>query len=102
MVRRIRGGQMAEMTMTEAEALLDLAETMAWCQRVNATVRFYTDPEGSWVRVACRTNPTDTDVFTASVQPVMDDSAQSLAVALTDAGVDVVAQAQRATLSVVR
>jgi hypothetical protein len=37
---------MAEMTLDEAQAH-DLAETMAWCQRVRATVRFFTDGDGS-------------------------------------------------------
>jgi hypothetical protein len=98
----LKGEAMTDMTLSEAEALLDLAETVAWFQRVKATVRFYADPDGSWVRVACRTDPHDLDVFTSSVQPVADDSAQSLAVALTDAGVDIVAQVQRTTLTVVR
>jgi hypothetical protein len=93
---------MAETTLEEAMALLDLAETMAWCQRVGATVRFYTDAHGSWVRMAAHTDPGDREVITHSVQPVVDDSAHSLAKALTDGGVDIVAQVQRTSLTVVR
>jgi hypothetical protein len=93
---------MSDMTLEEAEVHVDLAETMAWCQRVNATIKFYKEPEGAQVRVACHTDPGDHEVVTFSVQPVADDSAVSLAKALTDAGVDVVAQVQRSALTVVR
>lgn len=93
---------MAETTLDEAYAHLDLAETMAWCQRVGATVRFYTDANGSWVRMAAHTDPKDREVITHSVQQVDSDSPESLAKALTDGGADIVAQVQRTTLTVVR
>lgn len=93
---------MPEMTLEEVEAHVDLGETMAWCQRVNATIRFFNDDHGSRVRVACHTNPNNHEVVTFSVQRVVDDSAVSLAQALTDAEVDIVAQVQRTTLTVVR
>ena len=64
---------MAEMTLVEVQAQRDLAETIAWCQRVGATVRFYTDAHGSWVRMAAHTDPTNREVITFSVQPVDSD-----------------------------
>jgi hypothetical protein len=93
---------MAEMTPHDVQVHVDLAETIARLHRSDATMRFYADGDGPYVRVACHTDPKVPGAITASVQPVVDGSPRALAQALKDAEADIAAQTQRSTLSIVR
>ena len=78
-----------------------MAEAMAWCRDVKATVRFHHDEGSPMVRVAVHTDPRDVEVITASTRPVASDSAANIAQALAEARMDIAAQTQRAQLRLV-
>lgn len=84
-----------------AEPFATLEQAMAWCRKMQATVRFYNEPQGQQVRIAVHTVPGDPEHIAVAVLPLDGDDSSTLTAAIEAARQDIEPQIRRRQLRLV-
>ena len=84
----------------DAVPLATLEQAMAWCREMQATVRFYNEPQGQQVRIAVHSDPRDPEHIAVAVLPLDGDDPAALTATIEAARQEIEPQIRRRHLRV--